>query len=51
MLNMSNVIEDLIVSSEPSQTFHRGSGRPFTTVDVKNLFFWVAYSLQGLFDC
>ena len=31
--------------------FKRGHGRPFLTVDVKNLIFWAAYSVQGLFNC
>ena len=38
-------------SSEPSETFQRGSGRPFATVDVKKLIFWAAYLVPDLFNC
>ena len=37
-------------SSEPSETFQRGSGRPFATVDGKKLIFWAACSLSDLFN-
>ena len=30
-------------SSEPSETFQKGSGRSFATADVKILIFWAAY--------
>ena len=36
---------------EPTETFQRGSGRPFATVDVKKLIFWAAYSVPDLFNC
>ena len=38
-------------SSEPSETFQRGHGSQFTTVDVKNLIFWTAYSIPGFLNC
>ena len=38
-------------SSELSETFQRGSGRPFTTADVKKLIFWAAHSVPELFNC
>ena len=38
-------------SSELSETFQRGSGRPFATVDVKKLIFWAACSVPDLFNC
>ena len=38
-------------SSEPSETFQRGSGQPFATVDVKKLIFWTAYLVPDLFNC
>ena len=38
-------------SSEPSETFQKGSGRPFATVDVKKLIFWAAYLVPDLFNC
>ena len=37
--------------SEPSETFQRGSGWQFATVDVKKLVFWTAYSVLDLFNC
>ena len=37
--------------SEPSETFQRGSGQPFATVDVKKLIFWAAYVVPYLFNC
>ena len=38
-------------SSEPSETFQRGSGQPFATVDAKTLIFWAEYLVQDLFNC
>ena len=38
-------------SSEPSEIFQRGSGRPFVTADIKKLIFWAAYSVPDLFNC
>ena len=38
-------------SSELSETFQRGNGRPFATVDVKKLIFWVVYLVPDLFNC
>ena len=35
--------------SKPGETFQGGSERPFTTIDVKNLIFWAAYSVPDLF--
>ena len=35
---------------KPSETFQGVSERPFTTVDVKNLIFWAAYSVPDLFN-
>ena len=37
--------------SERSETFQRGSGRPFATADIKKLIFWAAYSVPDLFNC
>ena len=37
--------------SEPSETFQRGSGRSFATVDVKKFIFWAAYWVPDLFNC
>ena len=38
-------------SSEPNETFRRGSGRPFASADVKKLIFWAAYSVADLSNC
>ena len=40
------------ISSEPNETFQRGSGQPFATADVKQkLPFWAAYLVPDLFNC
>ena len=49
--NKSVITHQLIVQPEPSETFQRGSGRPFATLDVKKSIFWAAYSVPDVFNC
>ena len=38
-------------SEHASETFQRGSERPFETFDVEKLIFWAACSVPDLFNC
>ena len=53
MGNNSSIPHQYLIntSSEPSETFQRGSERPLATADVKKLILWAAYSIPDLFNC